>query len=92
MYFKKGKFLINSYIYSYVLKDLFTSVNVFRTILYNLLCIYIVIYTVSFSQLTHTAHEGNELVQLTLVLDNSPSANITMQVITTDGLAIGKQN
>lgn len=60
--------------------------------MYNLLSIYIVIYTVSFSQLTHTIQEGNELVQLTLVLDNLPSTDITVQVITTDGLAIGKQN
>ena len=52
--------------------------------------VFLVIYTVGFNQLTHTVHEDSELVQLTLVLDKSSSYDITVQVITTDGSAIGK--
>ena len=47
--------------------------------------------TVSFEQLTYTADEDDEKIELVLVLSNPSSSVITVQVFSTDGSATGKQ-
>ena len=47
--------------------------------------------TVSFEQLTYTADEDDEKIELVLVLSNPSSSVITVQVLSTDGSATGKQ-
>ena len=50
----------------------------------------VVIYTVSFNQMIYSATEDSMVAQVTLVLDNPPSTDINIEVITTDGSAIGE--
>ena len=57
----------------------------------RVLCLFLVvtIYLVSFNQLVYTVPEDRK-AQVTLTLDNPPLTDIVIQVITTDGTAIGE--
>jgi len=46
--------------------------------------------TVSFEQQTYIVNESNEKVQVVLTLSNPSSADIMIEIITTNGSAIGK--
>ena len=46
--------------------------------------------TVSFEQQTYNVNESNEKVQVVLVLSNPSSTDIIIEVVNTDGSAIGK--
>ena len=45
---------------------------------------------VSFEQQTYNVNESNEKVQVVLVLSNPSSTDIIIEVVNTDGSAIGK--
>ena len=44
----------------------------------------------SFNQLVYNASEDSKIAQVTLVLDNPPSTDINIDVITIDGSAVGE--
>ena len=52
---------------------------------------YFIAATVRFEQQTYTVEEAEEMVVLTLVLNNPSSTDISIEVLTIDGSATGKQ-
>ena len=53
--------------------------------------LHLIVLTVSFEEQVYDANENNETVEPVLVLSNSSSSVITVQVFSTDGSATGKQ-
>ena len=47
--------------------------------------------SVKFNQSAYSVNEGNEVLQIVLVLSNPSSTDITVEVLSTDGSATGKQ-
>lgn len=56
---------------------------------YNILYVYHLVTTVSFEQSTYRVNENDGLVQITLILSNPSSSNITVQVTSNDNTAKG---
>ena len=52
--------------------------------------IYFIAATVSVEQQTYNVNESNEKVQVVLVLSNPSSTDIIIEVVNTDGSAVGK--
>ena len=55
-----------------------------------LLCVVHVVTIVSFEELTYSVDENDGTVELVLLLSDSLSTNVTIQVVATDGSATGE--
>ena len=55
-----------------------------------LLCVVHVVTIVNFEELTYSVDENDGTVELVLLLSDSLSTDVTIQVVTTDGSATGE--
>ena len=94
MLLKIASICVHAYIAKLPVLDYHRCICITLMILINICTLlnYYLAPTLSFKLSTYIINESDELVELVLLLSNPSSTDITLQVLTTDGSATGKNN